>query len=300
MTLYQLLGLTRPIILFDLETTGPDPRNDRIVELGLLIMREDSEKEWRTLINPERSIPKEATEKHGIDDARLLLCNNCAGTREDHPKAWEEGTCQEFVRVPFFREIAANLYRGFSTSDLCGFNIRSFDIPVLTREFELAEIKWDASQAKLVDGFRLWQLAEPRTLSDFVKRWAGEDLTDAHHALADVRGTKKGILALLQQIQTLPRTLDALHDLQFPVKPRNPNWIDSEGKFIWGDDNQPLVNFGKRWSGKPMKIVERKFWKWMLDPQQNFAPDTLQIVRDLLEGKFPVRQREDPLAPPAD
>ena len=64
------LKLVRPIIFFDLETTGTNITKDRIVEISLIkVMPDGTESEHSTRINPEMPIPAEATEIHHITDA---------------------------------------------------------------------------------------------------------------------------------------------------------------------------------------------------------------------------------------
>jgi DNA polymerase-3 subunit epsilon len=301
----HLLRLTRPLLFFDLETTGPNAKSDRIVEIGLIQFKPDGTiKEWRSLINPERPISKEATEKHGIDEARLANCNICGQSEGDHPYVpppEKDQQCEQFHPIPTFGQLASNLVRGFTDTDFAGYNIKTFDLPVMQAEFQRAGIEWKFDTAKILDGFRLWQIAEPRTLSDFVQRWTGQPLEEAHHALADVRGTLQGVVDLLTTVQHLPRDLEQLHDLLWPARPRDPNWIDSTGKFIWVRD-VPYVNFGKAWKDKPMHLVKRRFWEWMIDPAQSFEPDAVEIARNMLSGKLPKRSTDDvgTLGTPAD
>jgi DNA polymerase-3 subunit epsilon len=235
--------LHRPLTWIDLETTGKDPREARIVEMHITQFMPDGSpvptKEWTGRFNP-------ATAKHGIVDADVATC-------------------------PPFASAAERLLPAFKGCDYGGYNVR-YDLDVLKAEYARLLINTERAEndppARIIDGLRLWQLAEPRTLSDFVKRWTGESHEGAHGAAADVAGTIRGIVGLLSQVpqSVLPHDLQALHDLQFP---RDPDAVDSEGMFK-RVDGQVVFTFGKH-RGKPVRS-ERSYFKWWLDqPGRNTA-----------------------------
>lgn len=286
----QYFRLERPILFFDLETTGPNPKEDRIVEIGLIQIRPDGQiKRWRSLVDPGMPIPKGSTEKHGVDDERIRMCVSCGLPGESHPA---DGVCLEYKAVPTFAALAKNLLVGFTATDFGGFNIKTFDVVVMEEEFKRAGIEWKLGDSRMVDGYRLWQIVQPRSLSDFVQEFAGRKLDDAHQALADIEGTLDGFLGLITRYPELPRDLAQLHEMQWPTPVRQPHWIDDAGKFQWVN-GKAICAFGKKHAGKPMSSVDRGFYKWMID--QDFSDSTKQVCRDYLAGKMPVPQGPLPL-----
>jgi len=233
--------LTRPLTWIDLETTSKIPREARIVEIGLVqCMPDGTTKEWWSVINPGVSIPPDATAKHNITDA-------------------------DVVGKPRFEDVAAKLLPAFRHCDYGGYNVR-YDLDVLKYEYERAGVsairEIDDPPARLLDGLRLWQLAEPRTLTDFLKRWCQRDHVDAHDAKADIDGTVEGVIALLSQVsqELVPHDLQKIHDLSFP---RDPNALDAKSMFIRNSAGVPVFNFGKH-RGKPVK-TEKAYFKWWLE-----------------------------------
>lgn len=265
-TLDQVLTLDRPMLGFDLETTGTSDQQDRIVEIGLEIMIPGKDtKPYRTLVNPERRIPPAATRIHGITD--------------------------EMVQgAPTFKQLAPNLLKGFAGADFAGYNVR-FDLRVVKAEFKRAGHSWDYEAARILDGLRLWQIAEGRTLSHAVDRWlkggtsnptrdaeiAAELDRDghAHNALWDVRMVTRIIAAQLTECpDKLPADIQKLHDLCAP------GWYDAEGKIQWKEGAWCLT-FGEH-RGKPLGRVPESYMKWMLS--KDFSEKVKAALRVILEG----------------
>lgn len=251
--IHTLLSLTRPLIIFDLETTGTT--NGRIVELGFQrFTAEGMNREYRTLVNPELPIPPRTTEIHHITD-------------------------KDVRDAPTFRQLAPHLVKGFTECDFAGKNIR-FDLRVMGEEMQRVGQEWDYAGANIICADRLEQLGEPRDLTSLYKRRTGKDLLDAHGALNDVRATTELLVAQLEQFIKLPRDLSTLHRLQWP------DWASANGKFRFNADGQPIVTFGKH-RDKPMNQVDRSYWSWIL--KSDFDNETKQIARNALLGVFPTR-----------
>lgn len=268
MTLHELLGIDRPLLIFDTETTGPNPTEDRIVELGFIRMMPDgTEKEWNTFINPGIPIPKEATYGNGTD------------TYPGH------GITDEMVKdAPTFAQYVDNFLIGFSNTDFGVFNGKRFDLPLLQAEFARHGKLWSFDDAKIVDAFRIWQVVQGRSLSDASETFLGRKHEGAHRALDDVRVTRDVIVAQLQRFESLPRNLAALHEKCWP---KDPNALDPDGKIIW-KDGEAVMNFGKNWRGKPLKMMTRKDLSWIASPACSGAnPTVKQICHDAMAGKFP-------------
>jgi len=271
--LHTVLNLTRPLVMLDEETTGLNTTEARIVEIGFQIWTAAGlEKEWRSLINPEISIPEEASRTNHITDASMKLCNRCAKDRESHPLP----DCEEFKPVPRFRDIAASLAKGFTNVDFAGKNVR-YDLRVLSSEMVRVGVPWNYVGARIIDADRLEQLGEPRTLSHLYEKHTGKKMENAHEALADVRGTTEIIVAQMRKYSALPRSLDMLHELQWP------GWIDENGKFKFVNGVATCM-FGK-WRDRPMKAIEPSYWDWIC--RSDFPPDIKALAEQAKLGKFP-------------
>src|ERR1035437_1804801 len=185
MTERRSLSLIRPLVFFDLETTGTILGIDRIVELAVIKLwpnGERSEYEWR--FNPEMAIPAEATQIHGIRD--------------------------EDVRdKPTFRDSLGEIREVFRGSDVAGFNIARFDMPMLQSELERAGVKAFSSR-NIVDAMTIFHLKEKRDLSAAFRYFCDKDIENAHSALADVRATVEVLDAQLSRYADLPTTVSEL------------------------------------------------------------------------------------------
>jgi DNA polymerase-3 subunit epsilon len=250
------IPLTRPLTVFDLETTGKDPATARIVEIAITQIRPDGKKiPYWALVNPGISIPAEATAIHNITDDHVL-------------------------GKPRFEDIAPKLVRAFTGCDLAGYNLKRYDVEVMAAEFKRAQVTWEPDGAVL-DGFVLWQLLQPRRLSDAVRFFCHREPSGPHTADGD---TSDAFDVLVAQLETgkLPLDLKALHALQFPA---NPNAIDKQGKFEWAGGVAALT-FGKH-RGVPLHEVPRAYFQWL--QKQEFAFDTRVIIDNAVRGEFPLR-----------
>ena len=263
----EVLTLTRPLIGIDEETTGVNPKTSGICELGLEIyVPGQPVKEYRTLVNPLLPIPKEATAIHGITNAMV----------QD---------------APTFVQLAANLLQGMSGCDFIGYNVR-FDLDQLVEEFDRAGHVWNYEGARVIDGYRLWQLAEGRTLSHAVERWikgargvddaaiaAELDDTDgkAHDALWDIKMSTRVCAAQLAACDHLPKDLDKLHELQWP------GWYDSQGKLRWVK-GELCFSFGEH-RNKPIRLAPKGYLNWVAG--KDFSDVVKQTCRNAMRGIYP-------------
>lgn len=274
--LHEVLQLTRPLIGVDLETTGTDPRNSGICEMALEIMVPGHPvKEYRTLINPMLNIPDHATKIHGITNAMVR-------------------------DAPTFRQLAHNLLTGMTNCDFAGYNV-FFDLRQMLEEFKRAGIAWDYEDASVIDGFRIWQIVEQRTLEHAVERWlgpstsslsddgaapdvaSGERQDKAHTAMFDLRNSTRVIAAQLLAKPELPRTVRELHCLQWPDR------FDAEGKLRW-KDGALCLTFGEH-KDKPLQRVPASYFNWML--KKDFSEKVKGVLRDAMLGKYPTPPAAD-------
>ena len=170
------LNLKNPLTVFDLETTGTNIVNDRIVEISVVKLMPNGEEIVKThKINPTIPIPVESSLIHGIYD-------------------------EDVKDAPTFKNIAKSLAKFLEGSDLAGFNVLKFDIPVLVEEFLRASVDFDVSKRKVVDAQKIFHMMEKRTLSAAYKFYCGKPLEDAHSAQADTLATAEVLKAQVHGI----------------------------------------------------------------------------------------------------
>jgi len=253
------LQLQRPIVFFDLETTGVNLNYDRIVEMSVVKIFPDGQREIKTRrLNPEMPIPAGASEIHGIYDA-------------------------DVANEPTFKAIARNLYGYLQDADLGGYNISKFDVPMLINEFRRAGLEFPMEGRRIIDSYVIFCKQEPRTLTAALSFYCGKTLEGAHGAEADTLAACDVFFSQLERYQDLPADLDAIHQI---CTQRDPSWIDSTGKFKWSG-TVPVVGFGKN-IGLPLKQVSIEnpgFLQWMI--KADFAEDAKQIAREALAGQYP-------------
>ena len=249
------LQLDRPLVVFDIESTGVNARQDRIIELAAIRVETDgteSEKCW--LLNPGVPIPPETTAIHGISDEMVKDC-------------------------PTFADRADEIEAFFRDCDLSGFNSDRFDVPCLEEEFARVGRNLGAGDRRHVDVQRIYHKMEPRDLSAAVKFYCGRKHEGAHGAEADARATLDVLKAQLEKYGELPRTTAELDEY---LVPRDPLNADRTGLIRWSNGTW-CVNFGKK-KGTPLKelfLHEQNFLKWFV--KGNFETDARMIVKDLLE-----------------
>lgn len=253
------LRLDRPVVFFDLETTGTDPSADRIVEISALRLHPDGSTEIRTRrLNPERPIPPEATAVHGIGDDDV---------RDE----------------PAFRRIARSLLEFLEGADLAGFNVRRFDVPLLEREFRDCGLDLGLDRRAVIDVMTIFHRKEPRDLSAATRFYLDRDHAGAHDAEADVRITREILEAQLDRYDDLPDTVAELDRWCTPVP---ADAVDREGKFVW-HNGRAVFNFG-RFRGQTLDTVAAEqpdYLEWIA--RSDFPADARELVRLALTGEFP-------------
>ncbi len=252
--MFRNLVLTRPLVVLDLETTGKKTDTDRIVEISVLkVFPDGTHKQHTRRLNPGIPISPEAMAIHEITDADVA----------------DEKT---------FSEIAEQLARFLDGCDLCGFNLKKFDLQMLYCEFQRANIVWSHNDRMIVDTMEIFHSREKWTLSAAVRFYLDREHAGAHGAAADVLATAEILNAMLVRYSDLPREVVNLHQ-----RYTNPNAIDSDGKFIYVE-GEVCFNFGKKHHGQPLATVAAKdpgYLKWMLNG--NFFEDAKALVRSALE-----------------
>jgi len=247
------LNLKRPIIFFDLETTGLDIAKDRIVELCYIRVEPNGNEEARSMrINPEMHIPEVASSVHGITNDDVKDC-------------------------PTFADVAPQLAATFEGCDLAGFNSNRFDLPLLAEEFMKAGVNIDLSHVQAIDVQNIYHKLEKRTLAAAYKFYCGRDLENAHSALADTQATYEVLQA---QLDHYPNDLQNDVDFLAEFSRMNRN-IDFAGRFVYDESGKELINFGK-YKGKAIKDVLSRdpgYYSWIM--QGDFTLNTKQVLTKL-------------------
>lgn len=246
------LNLDRPVVFFDLESTGTNILHDRIVEISVIkVFPDGSEVERTRRINPGIPIPAEATAVHHITD-------------------------EDVKDAPRFEQIARSLAELFAGSDIAGFNSNRFDVPMLMEEFLRAGVNIDLSRRKFVDVQTIFHKMEQRTLIAAYKFYCGKDLTEAHSANADTRATYEVLKAQLDHYPSLKNDIAFLSDFSS----QNKN-VDLMGRIIYNEAGKEVFNFGK-YKGQLVEDVFRRdigYYSWMM--QGEFPANTKQVITNI-------------------
>jgi len=255
--LARALGATKPLAVFDLETTGTYVRSDRIVEIAILRIDTDGTATYKVRrLNPEIPIPEDATAVHGISDA-------------------------DVAAEPTFNQVAKSLAAFLEGCELVGFNLRRFDIPILQEEFARADVKFELAGRSVIDACTIFKMNERRNLAAAYTFYCGKDLEGAHSAGADTLATMEILLRQMGRYSELPGTASELHEYC-----RDPSWVDEDGKFKWRG-GEAVFSFGKH-AGAPLREVAETapdYLDWMIGA--DFPDETLAILRGAKEGSFP-------------
>lgn len=248
------MKLTKPIVYFDLETTGLSQTKDRIVELYMLKENPDgTEEEFYSRFNPYPVMVSEgAKEVHGISDEDL----------KDEPK---------------FQDKADEVLKFIEGCDLSGYNIIYFDIPLLFEEFHRADKMFNYRNHKILDAYKIWMHYEPRTLTGATKRFLNEDLEGAHRAKNDVIASKKILHKQMEEWQN-DLTVEEVSNETTQLDKK----IDLSGKFVRNEENEITLSFGKH-SKKTIQQIGKEdpdYFRWMYEKAE-MPTDTKMIARKI-------------------
>ncbi len=232
------LNLTRPICFFDLETTGINVAKDRIVEISILKIYPNGNKESKTwLVNPEMPIPAEVVAVHGISDEKV-------------------------ANEPTFKELSKEIYSMIKDCDLGGFNSDRFDIPLLAEEMLRAEVDFDMKSTVSVDVQTIFHKMEKRTLAAAYKFYCDKDLTDAHSAEADTNATYEVLLSQLDRYPELENNIKKLAEFS-----THRQFVDFAGFIGLDEDGEEIFSFGKHKGRKVHDVLEKEpgYFGWILN-----------------------------------
>lgn len=271
------LNLTKPLVVFDLETTGLDLVKDRIIQLSYIKVYPDGKEERENIyVNPGKLIPKEVEELTGITNEKVSTAKS-------------------------FKEYASHLAKTFTECDFVGFNSNHFDIPMLAEEFLRAGIDFDFGKARLIDAQTIFHKMERRNLAAAYKFYCGRKMEDdfkAHSADQDTEATYRVLQGELDMYQPgrqeeedrqLPNDMDTLAAFS-----KNNDNVDFAGRIVWKEmkdkngktlldkDGKPckqeVFNFGKYKGVAVTDVFNRDpgYYSWILNSEFTF--NTKQVL----------------------
>lgn len=268
------LKLTRPLVFFDLETTGVNIATDRIVEISLVKLFPNGNKESKTWrVNPQMHIPKEASDVHHIMD-------------------------EDVADQPTFKELAPEILSFIDGCDLAGYNSNHFDVPLLQEELLRAGSDVDLkSKHHFVDAFVIFQKHTPRNLTAAYKHYCGKELEGAHGANADTEATREVLLAQLEKHADVPTTVEALEEYTTQQKT-----ADLAGRIGYDSAGREVFCFGK-YRGRTLWEIfssEPSYYSWIQDGDFPLytklvckrVMDSVKMKNKLnkLQNKFPTKK----------
>lgn len=232
------LKLSRPICFFDLETTGTNVATDRIVEIAILKVFPNGNKEshtWR--VNPTVPIPAATTAIHGINDEMV-------------------------ANEPTFKELAPKIQEMMKDSDMAGYNSNRFDIPLLAEELERAEVDLDLKKNLAVDVQTIFHKKEKRTLEAAYKFYCDKDLIDAHSAAADTNATYEVLKAQLDRYEDLENDTKFLSQYS-----AHKNYVDFAGYIGYDKQGREVFSFGKHRGKLVEEVMDKEpgYFGWLLN-----------------------------------
>jgi DNA polymerase-3 subunit epsilon len=246
------LSLSRPICFIDLETTGINVSTDRIVEIAIVKIGVDGNKQVkRRLVNPEMPIPKESSDVHGITD--------------------------EMVKdAPSFKAMANEIKQFIEGSDIGGYNSNRFDVPMLNEEFLRAGISVDIESRKLLDVQKVFHKMEQRTLSAAYQFYCHKTLEDAHTAEADATATWEVLEAQIERYPQIGNTVESI------VKFTGDEEIVDFARRLVYENGVIVFNFGKHKGKSVVQVLkdEPQYYDWMM--KGDFALHTKQKLTEIL------------------
>lgn len=279
------LNLTKPLVVFDLETTGLDLVNDRIIQISFIKVLPDGKEERENIfINPEKPIPTEVTQLTGISD-------------------------KDVTDAPTFRQKAKELADRFTGCDFAGFNSNRFDVPMLAEEFLRAGVDFDFSKSRLIDAQNIYHKMERRNLAAAYKFCCGrkmEEDFEAHKADQDTEATWRVLQGELDMYspdrqeeadRVLANDMDELAEFS-----RMNDFVDFAGRMVWKEmtdkDGNTLLdaagrprrhevfNFGKYRGWDVAEVLHRDpgYYSWML--AGDFTYNTKQVLTRIRLREF--------------
>ncbi|MCQ2226072.1 MAG: 3'-5' exonuclease [Paludibacteraceae bacterium] len=252
------LNLKKPIVFFDLETTGLNIAKDRIIEISAIKIMPNGDQEIKTRrLKPvddygnQIPLPKEVSDLTHITD-------------------------EDLADQPTFKQIAKSLAEWMKGCDLGGYNSNRFDVPLLAEEFLRADADIDLRKSKFVDAQVIFNKKEQRTLTAAYRFYCDKELEGAHGAQADILATYEVLKAQLDRYPDLQNDIEFLSE----YSAHNSN-VDFAGRFIYNEKNEEIINFGKYKGRKLAEVLltDQGYYGWMM--QSDFTLDTKRVLTNV-------------------
>ena len=261
------MKINKPLVFFDIESTGLDITKDKIIEITILKLSISGRKNTFTFrINPEIPIPSENSKIHGIYD-------------------------KDVKNLPSFKKVGNKIKKLLYKCDLVGFNILKFDLPILIEEFKNNKISFSINDINIIDVQKLYHLMEKRNLSSAYKFYCNKTLKNSHSSFSDTMATYEIFLNQLKKYDNqevfdlkgnkMGKISKNLNEINNTL---NNNMIDLEGRFIM-DNDDPVFNFGK-YKGKKIKEILKKnpgYFNWII--KGKFSNDTKENLKKIKKRK---------------
>ncbi|HEX6222825.1 MAG TPA: 3'-5' exonuclease [Chryseolinea sp.] len=263
------LNLRIPLCIFDLETTGTNITQDRIIEIAVIKMMPNGDIIKKAdVINPTIPILPENAAIHGLRD-------------------------EDVKDKPTFKEVAKDYQRFFEGADLAGFNVLKFDIPMLVEEFLRAGVEFDYSRKKIIDAQKIFHLMEKRTLSAAYRFYVNKEIENSHTAEADTEATMEVLLAQIAKYEGQD-VVDGLNnkigqirnDVETLSKLTSSGMVDLASRMVMNSKGQEIFNFGKH-KNKLVTAVfkeEPAYYEWMMNG--DFPLDTKRKLTEIKLRSF--------------
>ncbi len=255
-----MMRLKHPLVVFDLEATGLWIEKDKIVEIGMIMLKPDgSRQDYLKRVNPGMPIPPEVTRIINITD-------------------------DDVKDAPRFKDIAKEVLEFIGDSDLGGFNIERFDLPVLEREFFEAGISFNWRERNIYDAQKIYHIHEKRDLTAAYQLYCDKELENAHSALGDAEATVEIFDAQIKKYGDTGQGIESLKDFDYE---RSSAFFDKDRKFCWWN-GKLYPTFGKYRRRKHIKDLfnsDRRYLEWMLT--SDFSEEVKAMIKKVLAGEFP-------------